>query len=177
MSDEPIENNTSISSEIDSLEKLPEVLMAKLKSLPTSPGVYQFKDKEGRVIYVGKAKSLRSRVQSYFRNLAEHNGKTRLLVRRISDLELILTGTEVEALILENNLIKQFKPRYNINLKDDKSYPYIVITNEPFPRVFPTRNVRRDGSKYFGPYTETRQMRALLEAIGDIFYVRSCSLK
>jgi excinuclease ABC subunit C len=177
MSDEPIENTTSISPEIEDSEKLPEALTAKLKNLPTSPGVYQFKDKDERVIYVGKAKNLRSRVQSYFRNLAEHNGKTRLLVRRITDLELILTGTEVEALILENNLIKQFKPRYNINLKDDKSYPYIVITNEPFPRVFPTRNVRRDGSKYFGPYTETRQMRALLEAIGDIFQVRSCNLK
>jgi len=157
-------------------KKLSETLQFKLKNLPTSPGVYQFKDKDERVIYVGKAKNLRMRVQSYFRNLAEHSGKTRLLVRRITDLELILTGTEVEALILENNLIKQLKPRYNINLKDDKSYPYIVVTNEPFPRVFPTRNVRRDGSKYYGPYTETRQMRMLLDAIGEIFQVRSCSL-
>jgi len=152
-------------------------LGTKLENLPTSSGVYQFKDKDGRVIYVGKAKNLRSRVQSYFRNLSEHSGKTRLLVSKIADVELILTSSEVEALILENNLIKQLKPRYNINLRDDKTYPYIVITNERFPRIFPTRTVRRDGSKYFGPYTESKQMRMLLDAIGEIFQVRSCSLK
>ncbi|MBC8042240.1 MAG: excinuclease ABC subunit C [Rhizobacter sp.] len=152
-------------------------LQLKLKNLPTSPGVYQYKDREGKVIYVGKAKNLRSRVQSYFRELSDHSHKTRLLVSKIADLELILTGSEVEALILENNLIKQLKPRYNINLRDDKTYPYIVITNERFPRIFPTRTVRRDGSKYFGPYTESRQMRFLLDAISEIFQVRSCDLK
>ncbi len=156
----------------------PDSLLAtKLEHLPTSSGVYQFKDKDGRVIYVGKAKNLRARVQSYFRNLSEHSGKTRLLVSKIVDVELILTSSEVEALILENNLIKQLKPRYNINLRDDKTYPYIVVTNERFPRIFPTRTVRRDGSKYFGPYTESKQMRMLLDAIGEIFQVRSCSLK
>ncbi len=157
--------------------QLSETLQLKLDGLPMSPGVYQFKDKTGNVIYVGKAKNLRARVQSYFRNLSDHSEKTRLLVSKIYDLDLIITSSEVEALILENNLIKQLKPKYNINLRDDKSYPYIVITNEPFPRVFPTRTARRDGSKYFGPYTEAKQMRLLLDAIGEIFQVRSCSLK
>ncbi len=157
--------------------RLSEALKKKLETLPTSPGVYHFKDKDDKIIYIGKAKNLRARVLSYFRNLKEHNGKTRLLVKRIADFELIITGSEVEALILENNLIKQFKPRYNINLKDDKSFPYICITNERFPRVFATRTLRRDGSKYFGPYTEVRQMKLVLEAISDIFQVRSCHFK
>ncbi|MDX2127654.1 MAG: excinuclease ABC subunit UvrC [Chloroherpetonaceae bacterium] len=152
------------------------LLETKLKNLPTSPGVYQFKDKDSRVIYVGKAKNIRARVMSYFRNLSDHSHKTKLLVSKIIDLELILTSSEVEALILENNLIKQLKPRYNIDLRDDKTYPYIVVTNEPFPRVFPTRTVYRNGSKYFGPYTAVHQMRSLLDAIGEIFFVRSCSL-
>jgi excinuclease ABC subunit C len=154
-----------------------DVLKQKLATLPHSPGVYQFKNKDGTVIYVGKAKNLRSRVMSYFRALADHSAKTKILVSKIHDLDLIITSSEVEALILENNLIKQFKPKYNIDLRDDKTYPYIVVTNEPFPRIFPTRQVRRDGSKYFGPYTESKQMRILLEAIGEIFQVRSCSLK
>jgi Excinuclease ABC subunit C len=157
--------------------QLSETLQLKLDSLPTTPGVYQFKDRVGNVIYVGKAKNLRARVQSYFRNLSDHSEKTRLLVSKIHDLEVMLTSSEVEALILENNLIKQLKPKYNINLRDDKSYPYIVVTNEPFPRVFPTRTVLRDGSKYYGPYTESKQMRYLLDAVGEIFQVRSCSLK
>lgn len=157
--------------------KLSDALKEKLGTLPTSPGVYHFKDKDQKIIYIGKAKNLRARVQSYFRNLKDHNGKTRLLVKRIADFELIITGSEVEALILENNLIKQFKPKYNINLKDDKSFPYICVTNERYPKVFATRTLRRDGSKYFGPYTEVRQMKLLLEAISDIFQVRSCNLK
>ncbi|MCS6988343.1 MAG: excinuclease ABC subunit UvrC [Chloroherpetonaceae bacterium] len=157
--------------------EIPDALKTKLENLPSSPGVYQFKDKAGNVIYVGKAKNLRARVQSYFRNLSDHNEKTRLLVSKIRDLDLIITTSEVEALILENNLIKQFKPKYNINLRDDKTYPYIAVTNEPFPRVFPTRVVKRDGSKYYGPYAETKHMRLLLDAIGEIFQVRSCSLK
>lgn len=156
---------------------LSDALKTKLENLPASPGVYQFKDKAGEVIYVGKAKNLRARVQSYFRNLSDHNEKTRLLASKIRDLELIITTSEVEALILENNLIKQLKPKYNINLRDDKTYPYIVVTNEPFPRVFPTRVVKRDGSKYYGPYAESKQMRLLLDAIGEIFQTRSCSLK
>ena len=149
----------------------------KLASLPSSPGVYQFKNARGKVIYVGKAKNLRSRVLSYFRNHAQLSGKTLVLAGHIDDIEVILTSSEVEALILENNLIKELKPRYNINLKDDKTYPYLVITNEPFPRIFLTREVRQDGSTYFGPYTETRQLRSVLELISSIFHVRSCRLK
>jgi excinuclease ABC subunit C len=154
----------------------PEALRLKLENLPTASGVYQYKDKDGKIIYVGKAKNLRSRVRSYFQTNAQHSGKTKALVAKITDLELIQTDSEIEALILENTLIKKLKPRYNINLKDDKTYPYIVITNEPFPRVFPTRRVIQDGSKYFGPYTDVRQMRLLLDAIRNIFQVRSCSL-
>lgn len=149
----------------------------KLDSLPSSPGVYQFKNSSGKVIYVGKAKSLRARVRSYFSNSSQLYGKTRLLVNHIVDVDVIITSSEVEALILENNLIKKYKPRYNINLKDDKTYPYLVITREPFPRIFLTRQVRKDGSIYFGPYTEARQLRSVLELISSIFQVRSCKLK
>ena len=149
----------------------------KVAALPSSPGVYQFKNPSGKVIYVGKAKNLRSRVRSYFGNSGQLYGKTRILVNHIADVEVIITSSEVEALILENNLIKKLKPRYNINLKDDKTYPYLVITNEPFPRIFLTRQVRHDGSTYFGPYTEVRQLRSLLELISSIFQVRSCKLK
>ncbi len=149
----------------------------KLSNLPSSPGVYQFKNSRGRIIYVGKAKNIRSRVRSYFREGAHISGKTKVLVNNIADLDIILTSSEVEALILENNLIKELKPRYNINLKDDKTYPYLVITNEPFPRILLTRQVRRDGSTYFGPYTEARQLRSVLDLIGTIFPVRKCKLK
>ncbi len=148
-----------------------------LSGLPPSPGVYQFKDRKDRVIYVGKAKNLRSRVRSYFRGGGRHTGKTKIMIGRIAALDVIITSSEVEALILENNLIKDLKPRYNINLKDDKTYPYLVITNEPFPRIFLTRQVRHDGSLYFGPYTEARQLRSVLDLIGSIFRVRSCKLK
>ncbi len=149
----------------------------KAAALPSAPGVYQFKNSSGKVIYVGKAKSLRSRVRSYFGNSNQFYGKTRILVNHIADLEVIITSSEVEALILENNLIKKLKPRYNINLKDDKTYPYLVITREPFPRIFLTRQVKNDGSRYFGPYTEARQLRSVLELISSIFQVRSCKLK
>lgn len=149
----------------------------KVAALPSAPGVYQFKNASGKVIYVGKAKSLRARVRSYFGNSNQLYGKTRLLVNHIADVEVIITSSEVEALILENNLIKKLKPRYNINLKDDKTYPYLVITNEPFPRLFLTRHVRKDGSTYFGPYTEARQLRSVLDLISSIFQIRSCKLK
>lgn len=152
-------------------------LEKKVATLPSNPGIYQFKNSRGNVIYVGKAKSLRSRVRSYFGNSNQLYGKTRILVNHIADLEVIITSSEVEALILENNLIKQLKPRYNINLKDDKTYPYLVITKEPFPRIFITRHVKKDGSTYFGPYTEARQLRSVLELISSIFQVRSCKLK
>ena len=149
----------------------------KVAALPSAPGVYQFKNASGKVIYVGKAKSLRARVRSYFGNSNQLYGKTRLLVNHIADVEVIITSSEVEALILENNLIKKLKPRYNINLKDDKTYPYLVITNEPFPRLFLTRHVRKDGSTYFGPYTEARQLRSVLDLVSSIFQIRSCKLK
>lgn len=123
----------------------------KLDSLPTKPGVYQFKNAEEKVIYVGKAQSLRNRVRQYFQKSRAFDAKLDALVSKIADVELIVTDSEVEALILEANLVKKLKPRYNVLLKDDKSFPYIVITNEPFPRVFVTRRVIRDGSRYFGP--------------------------
>ena len=154
-----------------------ETLAEKLASLPTSPGVYRFSNAAGTVIYVGKARNLRNRVRSYFNSQGRQPGKTAVLVSHIADLNVIITSSEVEALILENNLIKELKPRYNVNLKDDKSYPYVVITNERFPRIFLTRQVRRDGSQYFGPYTEASQLRLILDLIGSIFPVRSCKYK
>ncbi len=154
-----------------------KALDQKLATLPTSPGIYQFKNTNGRVIYVGKAKNLRNRVRSYFRNSQQLFGKTLVLVSHIEDFEVIITSSEVEALILENNLIKDLKPRYNVNLKDDKSYPYLVITNEPFPRILFCRQRKKDGSTWFGPYTEARQLRSILDLIGSIFPVRSCKYR
>ncbi|NTW69175.1 MAG: excinuclease ABC subunit C [Chlorobiaceae bacterium] len=151
-----------------------KALEEKLSTLPTSPGIYQFMNDKGRVIYVGKAKNLRNRVRSYFRNPQQLFGKTLVLVSHVESFEVIMTTSEVEALILENNLIKELKPRYNVNLKDDKTYPYLVITNEPFPRIFLTRQVRRDGSTWFGPYTEAGQLRTILDLLGSIFPIRSC---
>ncbi|MGA9406091.1 MAG: excinuclease ABC subunit UvrC [Bacteroidota bacterium] len=147
----------------------------KLGNLPVSPGVYQFKDKEGTVLYVGKAKILRNRVRQYFHKSRVLDPRIALMVEKVSDVEIITTDSEVEALILEANLIKSKKPRYNVNLKDDKSYPYIVITNEPYPRVFVTRRVSRDGSRYFGPYTDVHTMRSALKTVRDIFMIRSCN--
>jgi excinuclease ABC subunit C len=151
-----------------------DTLKSKLENLPASPGVYQFKDSAGKVIYVGKAKILKNRVRQYFHS-GPHYGRIPMMVSKINDLEIITTDNEVEALILEFNLIKELKPRYNVNLKDDKSYPYIVITKELFPRVFPTRQKRTDGSRYFGPYTDVKTMRYALKTIRDIFMLRSCS--
>lgn len=152
----------------------------KIRNLPDKPGVYQFKNKEGKVIYVGKAKNLKKRVKQYFRgtliNQFYSDSKTLAMLSKIQDIEVISTDSEVEALLLEQNMIKMLKPRYNVNLKDDKSYPYIVITNEPFPRVFPTRNKKSDGSKYFGPYTDVKVMRRSLKILRDIFKVRTCNL-
>ncbi len=153
-----------------------DALADKLKHLPTSPGVYQHKDAEGTVLYVGKAKNLRSRVRSYFQESRPKDRRLRILVSKVEDVEIIVTDTEAEALILENNLIKRLKPRYNILLKDDKTYPYICIKNERFPRVFPTRRVKKDGSKYFGPYTDVKNMKLALKTIKDLFKLRSCSL-
>lgn len=150
-------------------------IKSKLENLPAKPGVYQFKDASKKVIYVGKAKLLKNRVRQYFQSRPQ-GAKTESMVSKIDDLEVIVTDSEVEALILEFNLIKELKPRYNVLLKDDKTFPYIVITNERFPRVFPTRSKRNDGSKYFGPYTDVKTMRFALKSIRDIFTIRSCSL-
>jgi len=158
-----------------SIHKDDLTLGEKLDSLPGSPGVYQFKNAEGKIIYVGKAQSLRSRVRQYFQKSRAADAKLDALVSKVADVELIVTDSEVEALILEANLIKKLKPRYNVLLKDDKSYPYIVITNEPFPRVFVTRRVIKDGSRYFGPYTDVKTMRFALKTVRDIFMIRSCN--
>lgn len=144
-------------------------------SLPDDTGVYQYLDENGKVIYVGKAKNLRKRVMSYFTKT--QTGKLRVLVRRIADIKFIVVDTETDALLLENNLIKKYQPRYNILLKDDKSFPWICISNEPFPRIFPTRNLIQNGSEYFGPYASVRMMNTLLELIRQIYQVRSCKLK
>ena len=162
-----IENQTS--------QDISATLEEKLKNLPASPGVYQFKDSAGKTLYIGKAKILRNRVRQYFQTKPV-SAILSAMISKIADIEIITTDNEIEALILEQNLIKTQKPRYNINLKDDKSYPYIVITNEQFPRVFPTRKKRQDGSKYFGPYTDVKNMRFALKTVRDIFMIRSCSL-
>jgi excinuclease ABC subunit C len=150
-------------------------LQEKLESLPTGPGVYQHKDAEGRVLYIGKAKNVRNRVRQYFQKSRSVEPRIDTMLSRATDLEIIVTDSEVEALILEANLIKKFKPRYNVDLKDDKSYPYIVITREPYPRVFVTRQIRKDGSRYFGPYTDIKNVRAALKSVRDIFMIRSCN--
>lgn len=153
-----------------------DALQEKLANLPTNPGVYLYKDNRDQIIYVGKAKRLRSRVKSYFSDSSNHSGKTQALVAKIHDLELFVTDTEAEALILENNLIKKHRPRYNISYKDDKSLPYICLTRADRPRVFPTRSLTRDGSKYFGPYDHVGKMRDMLEVIRKTFGLCSCAV-
>jgi len=150
-----------------------ESLQHKLELLPANPGVYQFFNDKGKIIYVGKAKNLKNRVRSYFHENVD-SPKTRILVSKIEDLQVIVTDSEIEALVLENNLIKELKPKYNINLKDDKTFPYIRITNEPFPQIFPTREIIRDGSKYFGPYTDVKTMKNSLRLMNTTFKIRSC---
>ena len=146
----------------------------QIKTLPDSPGVYQYFDAKGRVIYVGKAKNLKKRVNSYFTK--QHlNNRTRMLVKNIVKVEHIVVGTEMDALLLENNLIKKYQPKYNVLLKDDKSYPWICIKKEPFPRVFPTRKIIKDGSEYFGPYTSMKTVRTLLDLIKGIYPLRTCN--
>ncbi|MCK0132439.1 excinuclease ABC subunit UvrC [Flavobacteriaceae bacterium F08102] len=146
----------------------------QIKTLPDTPGVYQFFDKTQQVIYVGKAKNLKKRVSSYFSKTHE-NGKTRVLVKKIASIEHIVVLSETDALLLENNLIKKYKPRYNVLLKDDKTYPWICIKKEPFPRVFITRKVLKDGSDYYGPYTSVRTLRALISLIRDLYTLRTCA--
>ena len=143
-----------------------------LSILPSKPGVYRYYDKDGELIYVGKAKNLKRRVSSYFNK--EQTGKTKVLVSRIADIKFIVVESESEALLLENNLIKQYKPRYNIMLKDDKTYPWICVKNEPFPRVFLTRKKLNDGSDYFGPYPSVRTAHILLDLLSQIYQIRTC---
>lgn len=146
-----------------------------LKSLPDRPGVYQFFDKDGKLLYVGKAKNLKKRVSSYF-NREHFSGKLNMLVRKTAEIRHIVVGSELDALLLENNMIKEYQPRYNVMLKDDKTYPWIVIKNEPFPRIFATRNIIKDGSQYFGPYASGKMMNTLLELIRQVYPLRTCSL-
>ncbi len=145
-----------------------------IKNLPNKPGVYQYYNTEGLILYVGKAKNLKKRVTSYFTKNHE-NGKTAILVRQIADIKIIVVESEIEALLLENNLIKKYQPKYNIMLKDDKTYPWICIKNERFPRIFPTRNVVRDGSDYFGPYASVKMMNTILDLIRQLYPLRNCN--
>lgn len=147
-----------------------------IKSLPKKPGVYQYWDEQGKLLYIGKAKNLKSRVSSYFVNDNQLNAKTRVLVRKIRKITFTIVDTEIDAWLLENSLIKKHQPRYNVMLKDDKTYPWIVIKNEPFPRIFPTRKVIRDGSKYFGPYASVGMMHAIMDMIRELYPLRTCNL-
>ncbi|MBP3640131.1 MAG: excinuclease ABC subunit C [Muribaculaceae bacterium] len=157
------------------LHKKSPKLMEKISILPDTPGVYTYYDAQGTVIYVGKAKNLKRRVSSYFNRTHDCN-RTNLLVRAIADMSYIVVPTEQDALDLENSMIKEYKPRYNVLLKDDKSYPWIVVTNELYPRVFLTRQLIRDGSKYFGPYANTGVAHTVIELIRELYPVRTCRL-
>lgn len=152
-----------------------EHVQSILKVLPDKPGIYQHLDKDGRILYIGKAKSLKKRVSSYFnKNLS--SGRTRIMVQKIADIRTVVTQNELEALLLENSLIKEHQPRYNVNLKDDKTYPWIVIKKERFPRIFYTRKKIEDGSEYFGPYPSVKVMKAVLELVRQIHPIRNCKL-
>ncbi|SDD66019.1 Excinuclease ABC subunit C [Pricia antarctica] len=146
----------------------------QLSTLPDSPGVYQFYDADEKILYVGKAKNLKKRVASYFTKTHEY-GKTRVMVKKIRGIRHIVVPTESDALLLENNLIKKYRPRYNVLLKDDKSYPWICIKNERFPRIFPTRKLIKDGSEYYGPYTSMKTVRTLLDLVKSVYPLRTCN--
>lgn len=149
-------------------------LELQIQTLPDSPGVYQYYDKDGKILYVGKAKNLKKRVQSYFTK-SHDNYKTKVLVKKIVSIKHIVVPTETDALLLENNLIKKLQPRYNVLLKDDKSYPWICIKNEPFSRIFQTRRIIKDGSEYFGPYTSGKTVHTLLDLIKELYPLRTCN--
>ena len=149
-------------------------LELQIQTLPDNPGVYQYYDKEDKILYVGKAKNLKKRVSSYF-NKVHDNGKTNVLVRKIVTIKHIVVSSEQDALLLENNLIKKLQPRYNINLKDDKTYPWICIKKEPFPRIFPTRRMIKDGSEYFGPYTNFKTVNTILDVVKELYPLRTCN--
>ncbi len=146
----------------------------KIKLLPKKPGVYQFRDAEDTIIYIGKAKNLYNRVRSYFMKHGGHTGRTRVMLKRITDVSFIVVESELDALLLENNLIKKYQPRYNVMLKDDKTYPWLCIKNERFPRIFPTRTKIKDGSLYFGPYASVKMMKTLLKLIRQLYMIRTC---
>ncbi len=149
-------------------------LREKVSLLPQSPGVYQFYNADGKIIYVGKAKSLKRRVSSYFMRIDQQQGRLKVLVRQIEDIRHIVVNSEAEALLLENNMIKELQPRYNIMLKDDKTYPWIAISNEPFPRIYSTRRLVKDGTRYFGPYATVYIQKMLLESVRSIYKLRPC---
>ncbi len=149
-------------------------LELQIQTLPDNPGVYQYYDKDGKILYVGKAKNLKKRVSSYF-NKVHDNGKTNVLVRKIVTIKHIVVSSEQDALLLENNLIKKLQPRYNVLLRDDKTYPWICIKKEPFPRIFPTRRMIKDGSEYFGPYTNFKTVNTILDLIKELYPLRTCN--
>jgi excinuclease ABC subunit C len=153
----------------------PKNIQALLKIIPEKTGVYRYYDKSETLLYVGKAKNLKKRVSSYFNKKQEH-GKTKVLVSKIHDIQYVVVPTEIDALLLENNLIKKHQPKYNVALKDGKTYPWICIKNEPFPRIFQTRNVIKDGSVYYGPYTSVRLVKTLLDFFHQLYPLRNCSL-
>ena len=158
------------------MKNLPSEFELKLKNLPTSPGVYLFKNSKDKIIYIGKAKNLRNRVRTYFQSSSGHSHRILLMVKQVVDLELMLTDTEMEALILEANLIHEHKPRYNVALKDDKHFPYVkVTTQEPFPRILIVRQVEKDEATYFGPYTNSRGMRKTVSFLTHLFKIRTCN--
>lgn len=159
----------AINNQMDSLRRVIGVL-------PDQPGVYQFLDEKGNIIYIGKAKNLKKRVSSYFNRNRFENNKLKLLVRRIAKIKHIVVENESDAFLLENNLIKKHQPRYNVQLKDDKSFPWICVKKEPFPRIFQTRNLKNDGSTYYGPYTSVVMVRTLLDLIRQLFPLRNCNL-
>ena len=152
-----------------------EEIQLKLKTLPELPGIYQYFDEKGKILYVGKAKNLKKRVSSYFTKTHD-NGKTTVLVKQIVDIQYMVVDSEIDAYLLENNLIKKYRPKYNIQLKDDKTYPWICVKNEPFPRIFSTRNCIKDGSKYYGPYPSGKVMHTILDLIKDVYPLRTCAL-
>ncbi|MCB0508217.1 MAG: excinuclease ABC subunit UvrC [Chitinophagales bacterium] len=152
-----------------------ETLQHIIRNLPKNPGVYRYYDKDGKLLYIGKAKNLKNRVSSYFVN-KDHSYRIQLMVRKIHNIEYSIVPTEKDALLLENALIKELQPKYNISLKDDKTYPYIKILNEPFPRIIFTRKYENDGAEYFGPYTSVQRVRTILELVKKMYPIRSCSL-
>lgn len=159
----------------DAFQKTPEILREKVENLPQKPGVYMHKNESGEVIYVGKAKKLKNRVKSYFQESRPHDGRIRIMVSKIRDLEVIVTDSEAEALILENNLIKKYRPKYNILYRDDKSYPHICVTSGDRPRIFPTRTIIKNGNKYYGPYDNVGMMKSMLEVIRQSFGLCTCA--